>query len=112
MIRMKFSIGLQYDISEQPGDFIFNLHAAKTRNQTVIEEHFSVNQPVAFSLFTDAAHDNPYTRLRPLPGHLEVHYDAVVDISHHIADPQTLNDLPVADIPPEVVRYLYPSRYC
>jgi len=38
MIRLKFSIDLKYEISDYASDFIFNIHAAQTRCQSVVTE--------------------------------------------------------------------------
>lgn len=112
MVRLKFFIELQYVVVEQPSDFIFNIHAAQTQCQSLVVENFQVSQPVAVSLFTDPAHGNRYARLRAEPGNLTVRYDATVDISHHIAPPDSVQEVPIAQLPPEVLAYIYPSRYC
>lgn len=112
MVRLKVFIALQYEIVGQPGDFIFNIHAAQTLNQSLVSENLQVSQPVAVSHFIDPAHGNRYARLRAEPGNLSVRYDAVVDIAHHIAPPDSLEEVPIAQLPPEVLAYIYPSRYC
>jgi transglutaminase-like putative cysteine protease len=50
--------------------------------------------------------------MRALPGELKLSYMATVDIAHHCADPAQLPEVPVHRLPPEVMGYLYPSRYC
>ena len=64
------------------------------------------------SLFVDAVHENRYARLRAGPGALRVRYDATVDIAHHIAPPDIVGEVAIADLPPEALPYIYPSRYC
>jgi transglutaminase-like putative cysteine protease len=46
------------------------------------------------------------------PGPLQVHYDAVVEIHHDRAEPDTLDEVPVHRLPLDVLPYVYPSRYC
>jgi transglutaminase-like putative cysteine protease len=41
-----------------------------------------------------------------------VRYTATVDITHHLADPWTIGEVPVHLLPPETMGYIYPSRYC
>jgi hypothetical protein len=41
-----------------------------------------------------------------------VRYRATLDITHHVAHPESVFETPVAQLPPEVLTYLYPSRYC
>lgn len=112
MVRLKFRIELKYEIADHASDFIFNVHAAETQCQSLVTENFLVSQPVDVSLFTDPAHGNRYARLRANPGSLAVHYDAVVDIAHHIASPDSVQEVPIAQLPAEALAYIYPSRYC
>lgn len=50
MIRLKFSIELNYDIAPPGSDFIFNIHAAQTPHQIVVTE----------SLTTSLGHPHPF----------------------------------------------------
>jgi transglutaminase-like putative cysteine protease len=112
MVRLRFAVELNYEIADHPSDFILNIHAARTRCQSVVEENFRVTQPIAVSLFTDPAHGNRYARLRAVPGALRIRYDATVDIEHHIASPDSVKETPIAELPAEALAYIYPSRYC
>ena len=112
MVRLKFFIELKYEIAGYPSDFIFNIHAAQTQCQSLVVENFQVSQPVAVSLFIDPVNGNRYARLRAEPGNLTVRYDATVDIEHHIASPDSVKEVPIAELPAEALAYIYPSRYC
>jgi transglutaminase-like putative cysteine protease len=112
MVRLKFFIELNYEIDNQPADFIFNIHAAQTQHQTIVVENLQVNQSVPVSLYTDPVRGNRYTRLLAEPGNLTVRYDATVDIMHHIASPDSLIEVPIEQLPWETLAYIYPSRYC
>lgn len=112
MVRLKLFIELQYEIIDYVSDFIFNIHATQTQCQSLVMENLQVSQPVDVTLFTDPTHGNRYARLRALPGQLKVRYDAVVDINHHIAAPDSVHEVPIAELPAEALAYLYPSRYC
>ena len=112
MIRLAFTIDLRYDIADAPADFIFNIHAAQTPWQTVATELLTVSQPVPSEVHTDAATANRYLRLRAQPGPLTVVYSATVDIDPHRASPAHIDETPIANIPPQVLPYVYPSSYC
>ena len=112
MVRLQFSIELQYAIAAPGSDFIFNLHAAQTPQQSVVQEALQLSQPLAYSQYTDPVTHTRYLRLKAAPGPLAVRYQATVDLDHHQADPAQLGEVPVADLPGEVLPYLYPSRYC
>lgn len=112
MIRLGFSVDLHYDVSAPGADFIFNVQAAQTRQQHVLNEQLQVGQPVLLNAHTDPVSRTRYLRLHANPGPLHLHYDAVVEIAHHVAKPQALNEVPIAQLPPQVLPFLYPSRYC
>lgn len=112
MVRLKFSIELNYDITEPGCDFIFNIHAAQTQAQTVVTEKLSISQPLLPSLFTDPATQSRFARLKAAAGPLTVRYDATVDINHFTALPDQIAEVSMANLPGPVLPYIYPSRYC
>ena len=112
MVRLKFAIELRYEIAGAPADFIFNIHATQTQCQCLIGEILQVSQAVPVALFVDPAHGNRYARLRAEPGPLVVQYEATVDIAHYVASADSIGEVAIADLPPETLPYIYPSRYC
>lgn len=112
MIRLKFAIDLHYEILDNPSDFIFNIHAAQTGCQSVVAEQLTVSQPVATVVYTDPTYGTRYLRVRGDPGNLDIHYEATVEIRHHVDSPGRLMEVPVAELPTDVLHYIYPSRYC
>jgi transglutaminase-like putative cysteine protease len=61
---------------------------------------------------TDPVTQNRYLRLSAGAGPLRVSYQATVDVKHHIALPGGIPEIPVAQLPTDVLGYIYPSRYC
>ncbi|MEO8153184.1 MAG: transglutaminase-like domain-containing protein [Rhizobacter sp.] len=112
MIRIELHVELTYEIDQHGADFVFNIHAAHTPHQTLSSESLVLSQPVTPQIHTDPVTGNRYMRLRGLPGELKLSYMATVDLEHHRADPMSLAEVPVRDLPPEVMGYIYPSRYC
>lgn len=112
MVRLKLFVELRYQIRGGVSDFIFNIHAAQTQCQSLVSENLQVDPPVEVSLFTAPVSGNRYSRLRACPGSLAVRYDAVVDIVHHVALPDSVFEVPIAGLPAEALAYIYPSRYC
>jgi len=112
MVRLKFAIQLNYEILEQPADFIFNLEAATTRCQSVRSESLFISQPVRTLRSADPQSHNRLLRLRAEPGPLAVSYWAEVDVAHRFDRPETIGEMAIADLPVDVLPYLYPSRYC
>jgi transglutaminase-like putative cysteine protease len=112
MVRLKFAIELNYDITEPGCDFIFSIHAAQTRYQTVVSESLHISQLLLPNLYTDPVTHTRYLRLKAFAGPLSVRYGATVDIQHFIAQPQAIAEVSVANLPGHVLPYIYPSRYC
>ncbi len=112
MVRLKFSIELNYDVGPQGSDFIFQMQAAHTRHQTVVTEKLDISQALVPDMYIDPVTRNRYLRLKAFTGALKVSYGATVDIDHYIMDPAQLSEVSVAQMPLSVLPYLYPSRYC
>ena len=112
MVRLKFSIELSYEVLDLTSDFIFNIHAAKTSCQTVVSESLAINQPLEPEIYSDAATGMRHFRLQAQQGPLHLKYDAVVDIKHHIATPESLQEMSISELPSDTLSYIYPSRYC
>ncbi len=111
-VRLHYSVELRYDVLSAGADFIFNVQAARTRHQHVVQEKLEVSQQVLLQTHTDNATRARHLRLRAQAGPLSLRYQAVLDIAHHRADPATLAEVWIPDLPGDVLPYLYPSRYC
>jgi transglutaminase-like putative cysteine protease len=112
MVRLKLSLELNYVIGEPGGDFIFNIHAAHTPSQVIVDERLELGQPLQAEVHTDPGTGNRYLCTKAAGGPLKVGYRATVDITHHFALPYQIPEVPVSRMPPEVLSYIYPSRYC
>ena len=112
MVRLKFSIELNYEITQPGCDFIFNVHAAQTPHQIVVTEALTLSRPLQSNLYTDPVTHTRFLRLHAPGGPLSVRYDATVDLDHYTAQPDQLQEVPVANLPGSVLPYIYPSRYC
>jgi transglutaminase-like putative cysteine protease len=112
MTRLQISIALDYQVFDPGCDFIFNIHAARTNQQIVLDESLSLSQNVPYTVDTDPATHNRYLRLKAFGGPLTVQYDATVDLLHHFEQPGNIAEVPVPQLPTQVLSYIYPSRYC
>ena len=112
MIRLQLALELDYQVASPGCDFIFNIHAARTARQQVLDESLQLSQNLAYTVDTDPVSLNRYLRFSAAPGPLRVSYAATVDLHHHRADPAQIAEVPVARLPTSVLGYIYPSRYC
>lgn len=112
MVRLQFSIELNYQITAPGCDFIFNVHAAQTRQQQVKSENLQISQALVPDMHTDLLTQARFLRLKAFGGPLQLRYAATVDIAHHAADPAQVGEVWISNLPGQVLPYLYPSRYC
>ena len=112
MIRIELQIALTYEIDGGGADFVFNVHAAHTASQTITGENLYLSQSVPQRMYTVPESGNRYMYVHAGPGDLKLSYTATVDLLHHFADPALIHEVPIKDMPPEVMGYIYPSRYC
>ena len=100
---------LNYEVLN-PSVFVFNIEAAKTPEQRVLREQFTVAPDLVVDRYSDAM-SNRFARLQALPGPLSVRYTAIATVegtSHPVDRSQTS----VADLPASVMPFLLASRYC
>ena len=113
MIRLELQIDLYYQVNDPYGaDFVFNIHPAQTPWQTLWHENLALSQPVAAEVSTEPVTGNRFMRLHAEQGPLTVSYSATVDLNQHRSDPSRLAEVPVRQMPLDVMAYIYPSRYC
>ncbi|MDB5899927.1 MAG: transglutaminase family protein [Ramlibacter sp.] len=111
-VRMHYEVELGYQVNSPGSDFIFNLQAAHTGHQTILNESLLVGQPVPTQEYTEPNTYGRWLRLRANMGPLFVSYAATVEITHREADPNQLTETWIPNLPGSVLPFLYPSRYC
>ncbi|MDZ7937404.1 MAG: transglutaminase family protein [Rhodoferax sp.] len=112
MVRMQFSIELGYEIDAPGCDMLLSIQAARTRQQTLVAESLVLSQPLQQNPYADPFTHTRHLRLQANPGLLNVRYEATVDLDHYCGDPAQIAEIHIANLPGEVLHYIYPSRYC
>lgn len=112
MVRIQFVIDLHYELNFPGADFVFNIHAAATASQHIVDESLSISQQVLATIQTAPSTQTRFLRLSASPGPLQVSYRALLDIDQHIGNPDLILETPVAHLPLAALGYIYPSRYC
>ena len=108
--RMKIDCLLAYEL-DAACDFIFLIHASAGMNQTVVEEELLIEPGTRFRTYADPQYGNRFLRLQAAAGPFKVSYRAVVD--RMVETPAFgAPEVPVHDIPDNVLRFLMPTRYC
>lgn len=111
MVRLQFSFELSYDVAG-PSDFLFNLAAARTPAQNVVDERLDINRRANAVWFSEPHFGNRLLRMGVDAGPLRIGYGATVDIRHRFVDPSTIGESHVSQIPGEILPFLHASRYC
>lgn len=110
--RFFISARLRYQLSQE-GWLLLNIAAKKGPSQRVVRESVGNSRGIAFR---EHAVPLATTRLHGIAapaGPLEISYEAEVerDLAGQ-TEHEDMAESSLIDLPPEVVRYLYPSRYC
>ncbi|MFC0408402.1 transglutaminase-like domain-containing protein [Roseomonas elaeocarpi] len=123
---MKIRLGCQlgYRINGST-TLVLNIQPAETPRQRVLHEVLRITatdgdgsgggegQAVPYESWTAAVTGNRYLRVRAAAGTaLLVHHEAEVLLEPQVADPAGINEVPYAELPPEVLPHLWPSRFC
>jgi transglutaminase-like putative cysteine protease len=110
--RLWYEVELSYFVQAAGADFIFNVQAARTSTQAVLNEELSLAPFVDAQEYLDPGSRGRFLRLRAGAGPLTLRYAATVEIQHHMQDPASIPEMWIPSIPGHVLPYLYPSRYC
>jgi transglutaminase-like putative cysteine protease len=112
---MKFKVfsELTYDVASTT-TFIFNIHAARTNNQYVLEESVVTAPVLNFQEFTINNNEARFIKMEVEAGtNFTITYNALADVYHTIVNEENLGGkVPVMQLDPLVLPYLFPSRHC
>lgn len=108
--RMKIDCRLDYQL-EARCDFVFLVHASAGKGQALVEEDLLLTPGTRYRTYEDPHSGNRFLRLAAEAGPFSLTYHAVVDRWIDPVDPQA-PELPIAELPDEVLRFLSPTRYC
>lgn len=101
---------LDYEVSA-PSHLLLNIEAVRSGAQVVLRENLVVEPAVELHAFCDESSGNRFIRFDAAPGPLKIRYTASVQRSF-VEVPVDLQEVPVNQVPNELMHYLMPSRYC
>ena len=108
--RFSIDTRLCYQVSQE-GWLLLNMAAAKNASQRVIRESIRNNHGIAFREHIVPEGTTRFHGIAAPSGLLEIIYEAEVERDIAAATgPRDISETPLIDLPPEVVRFLYPSR--
>jgi transglutaminase-like putative cysteine protease len=111
MIRLNASITLDYLANDQSAFFI-NIQPVNNQHQSVIRESLVITPTLEFNEYLIEHTGARMLRFVGGPGPIRIAYECTVNISHRIDEPGALFESLPAQLSPEVLAYVFPSRYC
>jgi transglutaminase-like putative cysteine protease len=110
---MRYSVGcvLPYKVVT-PTTMILNLEPLRGEEQRILSERFTVMPFIPSEPHQAKETGNLYRRLMLQPGDCSIRYEGEIEMTPKMRDPQVIGEVPVRDLPLEVLPYLYPSRFC
>ncbi len=97
-----------------PTTFIFNIHALKTSNQTIWEEHLNLEPSMKIEEYNSHDDSSRFVRLKVhKPIDFSLSYSAVVEVTPNIIyENNSKKSIAVQKLDSYIASFLYPSRYC
>ncbi len=108
--RLQIDCMLAYQV-DAVSEFVFLIHAALGMGQALVREDLRIEPPVPFRTYTDERSGNRFLRLQAQAGSLKLAYSALADRAIE-ATCVSAAEVPVHDIPDELLHFLMPTRYC
>ena len=110
---MRFSLGSELTYTAvRPTTLILGVEAQRVAGQRILHEQFWVTPTAASEAQEIAETRNRYRRLTLEPGRYTVRYEAEVETLPVIQAPEKVAEVPVGELPLDVMNHLFPSRYC
>lgn len=111
MTKINIGSTMNY-IVRQPTIFLFKIAAATTARQFISNEVLTFDPELDLEQCQIGTEGNRLHRVVVQPCNLTVRYEAVAEMSPDLEPVLDVDETPLAEIPPEVLTYLNPSRYC
>ena len=110
-MKLSFGCELAYRVME-PTVFVLHVEAARIASHVGLVDELQIAPDLPRDSAIAPNSDNRTTRFVAPPGALSVAYNGTVDLQAHVADPATVEETAPAQLAPEVMPFLLPSRYC
>ncbi len=92
--------------------FLFQIAAAGTEHQQVIWEQLVIDPQLHVEKYHVGLEGNQLHRIVVQPCELRISYQGNVELAPEVHRPTSVGESNTSEMPPEVLTYLNPSRYC
>ncbi len=111
MLRIEIGCEMTYDVRQQTV-ILFQIAAASTRHQQVLSQRLDFSPLLNVETFRPGADGNYLHRVVVNPCFLRVQYSASMAMTPEVESVTEVGETMMSQIPPDVLTYLNPSRYC
>ena len=98
-------------LADTDADYVFNIQAAHHPWQKILEESLEISPKAQVTEGLHPTRLNRLAKTRSGPGEFKVLYSATVEVDYPAPTGQE-EEMPIADLPVEVIPYIWSSRYC
>src|ERR1700759_4506261 len=110
---MKFLLGCELNyVVRRDTTMILNVEAQRVEGQLISREAFTVTPFVPSDVHATPETSNRYRRLLLKPASYVIRYEAEVETSPQLNLPASVDEVPVGELPLDVMSHLFSSRYC
>ena len=109
-MRYKLGCSLAYQI-KSPTTFIFNVEVAHLKSLEIGFEALTLAPDLKREVYVTPDLKNRYLGVNVAPGPFSLEYNAEVELTVHRADPATIRETPIAELPIDILPFLLPSRF-
>lgn len=111
MLRINVGCSLTYEVRQQTV-FLFKITSAVTPHQRILSEELSFHPQLHHQRFVAGAEDNSVVRVIVEPCEFTVRYQANMAMTPEVLSATDVRETMIGQMPPDVLTYLNPSRYC
>jgi transglutaminase-like putative cysteine protease len=110
MVRYTLGCSLSYNILSDTL-FIFNLEVAHLKSLAIVSETLTLSPDLQRRTYITPDFQNRYLGVNVPVGAFSLEYNAEVELTVLRADPATVHETPVTDLPLDILPFLLPSRF-
>jgi transglutaminase-like putative cysteine protease len=111
VLTIDIGCDMLYSVRQQTV-FLFQITSATTEHQRVISQDLNISPYLEIQSFQSGTEGNSLHRVIVDPCEMRINYRARMEMAPTVVSTVEVGETPMAEMPPEVLTYLNPSRYC
>lgn len=111
MLTIDIGCNMLYSVRQQTV-FLFQIASATTEHQRVVSQELNISPYLEIQSFQSGTEGNCLHRVIVDPCEMRVNYLARMEMAPTVVSTVEVGETAMAEMPPEVLTYLNPSRYC